>query len=108
MTKIPETLEEARKLPEEGGGVAVYFMWRGDELLYIGGSRQVSQRIDQHHRTRRYGELHAYARKFIPFDRVTIFKCEMRELYDLETTLTKRFQPSLCDREDGGNKWVSG
>lgn len=62
-----KTIDELRALPESGGhDSGIYFLWRGDELQYIGKSRQVCNRIVQHDQAARFG----YGKQ-IHFDRHT-------------------------------------
>jgi hypothetical protein len=66
-------LEELRVLPEAGEYQAgIYFLWRGDELLYIGRSRNLPDRIQRLTQTRRCSPLYEHpAHKAVPFERHT-------------------------------------
>lgn len=64
-------LEQIRELPEAGpydGGI--YFLWLKGELVYIGKSRQVQERITQLKQDARYARL-VDAPRPRPFDRYT-------------------------------------
>lgn len=66
-------LEELRALPEaEEYQAGIYFLWDGDELLYIGRSRNLPDRIQRLTQTRRCSPLYENAaHKAVPFDRHT-------------------------------------
>lgn len=49
-----KTLDELRKLPREVAGYAVYFLWWDDELMYVGSTKNVNQRLHWHHCAWRY------------------------------------------------------
>ncbi len=65
------SLEELRTLPEakpfEGG---LYFLWRGDELLWIGKTNHILERINRQVRNRVYDKFQV-GQRGIPFDRYT-------------------------------------
>lgn len=65
-------LEELRKLPEavqfDSG---IYFLWSGDDLLYIGRSRNILDRQQRLTQARRGGALYQSTHKAVPFDRYT-------------------------------------
>lgn len=70
-------LEELRKLPEaEQYDSGIYFLWGGDELLYIGKSRTILDRIQRLTQARRAGVLYAASHKNVPFDRYTALVLE--------------------------------
>lgn len=55
-----KTLDELRALPEEverGYGCGVYFLWDGDELVYVGGSKDMNNRRYIHHVAYKYSPL---------------------------------------------------
>lgn len=65
-------LEELRALPEAAEyDAGIYFLWGGDELLYIGKSRNVPDRILRLTQTRRCAPFYQAAHKAVPFDRHT-------------------------------------
>jgi hypothetical protein len=65
-------LEELRALKEadqfESG---IYFLWGSDELLYIGKSRNLPDRIQRLTQARRGSPLYLASHKAVPFDRHT-------------------------------------
>lgn len=66
-------LEELRALPEATTyDSGVYFLWGGDELLYIGKSRNVLDRIQRLTQARNCSPLYASTHKAVPFDRHTV------------------------------------
>jgi len=105
------TLEEARALPETARGKGIYFLWDGDDLLYIGASTQVMERIDRQAQFRDFGHMstsnYVQAKPHIPFNRATILKCDtVTAMAELEKTLIKRWWPPYNDRADDGDmRW---
>lgn len=99
------TLEQARALPELENGAGVYFLWRGEELLYVGASTDCSQRIARHMQTQRYGKLAVYDRKNIPFDRGTILKADRRQCFEMEEDFIRRFEPPYNVPGSWGHRW---
>lgn len=89
------TLDELRALPELVGGAAVYFLWGGDELLYIGASRMAFERVARHGRERDYGHNQLNYKVRVPFDRHTMLKCDPSVVWQIEAALLNRFQPSF-------------
>lgn len=92
------TLEEARALPEPGRGKAIYFLWAGDELLYIGASTNVSERVARQAQFRDFGHLStsasSLAKPRIPFDRATALPFDtVTEMADAEKVLIRRWWP---------------
>lgn len=73
------SLEQLRALPEprpkEGG---VYFLWRGDELVYVGRSQNVLWRVEIFRSNARYSRVSYYsAMPRMIFDRITLQKFEL-------------------------------
>lgn len=65
-------IEELRKLPKaEMFDSGIYFLWRGDELLYIGKSRNIRDRQIRLVQARRCSPLYQASHKAVPFDRYT-------------------------------------
>ncbi len=103
------TLQEASELPEPGRGKAIYFLWKDAELLYIGASTQVSERVTRQAQLRDYGSLSSsaavQAKPRIPFNRATALPMESVELMaDVEKVLIRRFWPPWNDRIDDGDQ----
>lgn len=67
------SIDELRELPfdPDYNGSAVYFLWRGPKLCYIGRSGNFGYRIEQHEAARD-GFTGA---KAIPFDTATYIPC---------------------------------
>lgn len=88
------SLEELAALPEDemGRGPCVYFLWRGQELLYIGATTQRGIRIPRHWREQRYGYSSSGIGATIPFDRVTFLNCQREALWDLEHAYQTRYE----------------
>lgn len=107
-------LAQASKLPEPATGKAIYFLWRDDaaanetELLYVGASTQVSERIARQRQFRDFGQFGSNttaAKPRIPFTRATALPCRtVREMADIEKVLIRRFQPPWNDRVDDGDQ----
>jgi|SRR5579859_1780805 len=67
------TLEELRALPEcKDYDRGIYFLWRGPELLYIGKSRNVPDRIQRLTQAKRCSPFYQASHKAVPFDRHTV------------------------------------
>lgn len=88
-------LEALRRLPDDVMAVdeqCLYFLWGGDELLYIGASLQVSERISRHTRDRNHRS--AINGRPVPFDRHTFLEvASRRELWRLETAYQMHYDP---------------
>lgn len=70
-------LEQLRALPEaDEFDSGIYFLWRGDELLYIGKSRTITDRIQRLTQARRGSPLYRSTHKAVPFDRHTALVLE--------------------------------
>lgn len=86
------TLETARALPSEAEGAGVYFLWRGDELLYLGSCvTNVMDRIAQQVRYKRYGRFTLDHWRRVPFDRYTVLACGKDEAREIELGLLEKF-----------------
>lgn len=103
-------LDELRRLPQSNsldGGI--YFLWSKDQLQYIGKSRQICNRIDQHEWARDYPRRRP---KTIPFDRHTCIALDSgrlvskhldEQLKRLERAYIARYQPPFnCPHENPG------
>jgi len=67
------TLEELRVLPEcQDYDCGIYFLWGGPELLYIGKSRNVPDRIQRLTQAKRCSPFYQASHKAVPFDRHTV------------------------------------
>jgi len=70
-------LEQLRALPEsEQFDSGIYFLWGGPELLYIGKSRNIPDRIQRLTQARRGSPLYQSTHKAVPFDRHTALVLE--------------------------------
>lgn len=98
-------LDYLRGLPsEEIHGPCVYFLWSGPLLLYIGASRQVSQRLYYHHNAKRSGSWIESYRMKVMFDRWTILRSTAEDYRRLERELIAQHDPpyNRSDRPIGG------
>lgn len=97
MTETLLTTDELRALPEDeeimGHSPCVYFLWGGQDLLYIGATIQRNTRIIRHWREQRYGYSSSGIGKRIPFDRVTYLDCERADMWELEHAYQVEHQP---------------
>ncbi len=85
LRSLPNDFEE---LPDE----CLYFLWAGEDLLYIGASTQVSHRISRHIRDRNYRS--AQSGVPIPFDRYTCLATpDRRKMWELEIEYQRAFDP---------------
>lgn len=96
------SLDGLRALPSDTGDLidvcAVYFLWRGDELLYVGQSACLENRIFSHER-RRDGYQ---AGVQIPFDRFTFLQTGKEAIDATETTYIQAYWPQYNRTAAGG------
>lgn len=89
------SLEALRVLPGDvmaiEGDTCVYFLWDGDGLQYIGGSRQCSERISRHIRDRRFRSARSGAT--VPFTRYTLLEAQDSAVWDLENEYQRAYEP---------------
>lgn len=94
MTELLD-LEALRKLPDDAmaaDDISLYFLWKDDELLYVGASTQVADRVARHVRDRRYRS--AQSGVFIDFNRATFLAVpDRRELWPLESAYQHQYDP---------------
>lgn len=70
-------LEKLAQLPEaEEFDSGIYFLWGGAELLYIGKSRNLPDRLLRLTQARRCSPLYQASHKAVPFDRHTALVLE--------------------------------
>jgi len=70
----------------------LYFLWKNDELLYIGGTTQSCDRIKRHIRDRNYKS--AINGRPVPFNCYTFLEVHDRfELWKLEEQYQKHYDP---------------
>jgi hypothetical protein len=70
-------LGDLAKLPEaEQFDSGIYFLWGADELLYIGKSRNIPDRLLRLTQARRGSPLYQASHKAVPFDRHTALVLE--------------------------------
>jgi hypothetical protein len=73
------SLDELRELPDASDGYAgVYFLWLGSDLQYIGQSRHIANRLNQHEWNRLYGAMRGRSVPQINFDRATMIQLDDR------------------------------
>lgn len=72
------SLAEMRALPgPQQFDSGIYFLWDGDQLLYIGKSRDLCGRLYYQHCLKRYAPFqHSERAKPIPYDRMTCLVLE--------------------------------
>jgi hypothetical protein len=75
-------MEHAGKIIPVGDSIGIYFLLKGSEIVYVGQSRTVYQRIETH-KTDGTKE----------FDKACFFECSVEELDDIERTLIRAFGP---------------
>jgi hypothetical protein len=69
--------EDLAKLPEaEEFDSGIYFLWGGAELLYVGKSRNIPDRIQRLTQARRASPFYRASHKAVPFDRHTALVLE--------------------------------
>jgi hypothetical protein len=102
------SLNELRALPGDTGDLidvcAVYFLWRGADLLYIGQSACLENRVFAHER-RRDG-YHAGVQ--IPFDRYTFIQIGKEAIDATETAYIRTYRPPYNKSDRGVIKRSSG
>lgn len=90
MTELLD-LDALRKLPSdemEVDEVCVYFLWKDDELLYIGATIHACERIARHIRDRNYRAVD------MPFNRYTFLETPDRKLlWELENAYQCKYDP---------------
>lgn len=88
------TLVELRALPECGDmDAGIYFLWRKNELLYIGKSRQICHRLLLHDYARTYRQYRAKPAKCIPYDRHTCIIVESGRIIPDLNALKEKMKP---------------
>lgn len=94
MTELLD-IEALRKLPDDVMAVdeqCVYFLWKDDELLYVGASTQVSHRLARHFRDTRYRS--AQSGVVIDYNRATFLEVpDRRNLWPLESAYQRQYDP---------------
>lgn len=97
-------LSELKALPSDTGDLidvcAVYFLWQGEELLYIGQSACLENRIFAHEQ-RRDGN---HAGDPIPFDSFTFIQVGIDVIDETETTYIRAFWPPHNKSDRGPTK----
>ena len=91
-TWINEKLSRANILQHKFSiynGPAVYFLWLGEEIIYIGQARKLLTRIGEHARRKN-------------FDSVSYVPCLIRELRFLEEEAIVALKPKLNKQLIGG------
>ena len=91
------------------GTAGVYLLWSGDEVVYVGQSVNIPQRIASHLRALPPKRYRPYITKHwvtpndirgipIPFNRVLVRWCEVTELDRIERELIQRLRPKYNRR----------
>lgn len=81
----------AAEIPETSG---IYFLWHGPQLLYVGQSSNLSNRIYSH--SRAAGARHGLVKQ-IPFARCTFITCPEGYRFELETKYIRAYRPPYND-----------
>jgi hypothetical protein len=86
-------MDDIRKLPSDYEGIksCIYFLWKGDDLQYIGGTRNIWTRMHAHSQSLRYGSPFQ-TKTVVPYDRVTCLACTPDEVFDLEPAYLQKFE----------------
>ncbi len=97
------TLEDIYALPDFWDGPGIYFLWRGVELLYIGASAEVMNRITRQVQLRNQPDCMT-GKPQIPFTHWTIlgFKT-ITEAAKVEKDLIDKWQPGFNGPSDQGD-----
>lgn len=91
-----EYLKALSELPGDAmafDGLCVYFLWRKEELLYIGQSAYLSSRLYHHERAR---DGLGVGRR-IPYDRVTYLEVQFDEMNRVEIDHIEAYSPPYND-----------
>jgi GIY-YIG catalytic domain-containing protein len=86
-------LDEIKQLPSDYEGIksCIYFLWHGDELMYIGGTRNAADRMLRHAQVRRHGNRFQTL-TVIPYDRATFLACDQNDVFELEPQYLQKFE----------------
>lgn len=87
------TLDYLRALPSRAEGHVVYFLWRGAELLYIGGTKDLGQRIYHLECAKRAPPWVDGYHTIVPFDRVSALACSKEEMRETERDCIWHYRP---------------
>ena len=105
-------LQDLRALPDLVRGKGIYFLWRGEELLYIGAATQAVDRVNRQGQIRDFGRFYEQMRyrntPIIPFDKASIYRWEGRliDMADAEKALIRRFRPPFNETDEHGDtRW---
>lgn len=86
LLDIGEILKGRRAMPSLLCGV--YFLFAGDDLIYVGKSTNVESRV------------HSHTRSGVQFDSYALIECDESELADVETAYILRFKPPRNGRQN--------
>lgn len=96
-------LEALRKLPSdvmEVDEICVYFLWKDDELLYVGATTQACERIKRHIRDRNYRAVD------MPFNRYTFLETlDRRQLWEIEVAYQRKYDPPYNTVSHQRRRW---
>lgn len=105
------SLQELKALPpSQDFDAGVYFLWKNDELQYIGQSSQIAERMVLQEWANFYGSRRAHKMKQIPFDRHTCIVLEngmirsegiRKRLLALEKTYIQTYRPPFNKHHTG-------
>jgi hypothetical protein len=66
--------------------IGIYFLFDGEDLVYVGQSNNVLSRVQTH------------AAKSVQFDRYAVVECQLNELNELEGKYITQYKPKLNKR----------
>lgn len=106
-------LEALRKLPEATPfDAGVYFLWEADELVYVGKSRHIMDRLARQSQINRYGPLRLSRAQMLPKGRTTALvlgkgpvleRTIDADLEDYERAYIATYEPPMnCVVQNGG------
>lgn len=101
------TLEQLRALPDDTLGAGVYFLWKNDDLLYIGAARRVRDRLARQIQLRNQGRSCLTGKPQIQFNKYTVLGLPtVAETAAVEKALIEKWDPPENRRLfDSGYKW---
>lgn len=110
ITILP--LEKLATLPEaDEYDAGIYFLWQGADLVYIGKSRNICDRLVRQSQVNRFGALRNSRHKVIPHDRHTALVLETgqycspgldRLLWDNERAYIAHYLPPFNHPDHNG------
>lgn len=87
--------EELSKLPDDGSGSGVYFLWAGDVINYIGSTKNLNYRIYMHRSSWRFRNMGGSYNVCVPHDRATCLNVDAGVMKDVEYQYIRELQPAF-------------